>query len=295
MTRRTHNQCAQLIILAASIFSVAVNAAEWPDGMDIAVTLTFDLDAETVWWNDADAMTGNPSSLSQGAYGPKVAVPKILSLLRKHEVKATFFIPAWVAENYPDTIRSIADAGHEIAAHGVRHIAPVRLTPEQELEVFRESIRVLERYSGKRPVGYRAPSWAFSDVTLNLAAEEGFYYSSNLMDADLPYVHKDPPGLVELPVSWVLDDAAFFWFDEESWNKKIHSAASVKAIWQEEFVAAHLDGGYLNLTMHPQIIGRPARIRMLDEFIVWVKSFDGVWMTTCGEVAEHMRQQSSRE
>ena len=89
----------------------------------------------------------------------------------------------------------------------------------------------------------------------------------------------------------MLDDAAYFWFDEESWNKKIHSATSVKAIWQEEFVAAYHDGGYLNLTMHPQIIGRPARVRMLDEFIVWVKSFEGVWMTTCGEVAEHIRQE----
>lgn len=285
---------SRLILFLVVLLSLAANAAEWRDGARIAITLTFDLDAETVWWGDADNMTGNPSSLSQGTYGPNVAVPKILAMLEKHGVVATFFIPSWVAEKYPDTVRSIADAGHEIGAHGVNHIAPVQLTPAQELEVFAESIRVLQKIGGKRPVGYRAPSWAFSNVTLGLAADTGFLYSSNLMDADVPYVHDDPPGLVELPVSWVLDDAPYFWFDEDSWNKKIHSAASVKAIWQEEFDAAYENSGYLNLTMHPQIIGRPARIQMLDEYITWMKGFDGVWMTTGSAVAEYVRRQHSR-
>lgn len=288
MTLESHRRLAGLIILAASVVSAAVGAAEWPDDANVAVTLTFDLDAETVWWHDAESMSGNPSSLSQGRYGPNVAMPKILSLLKKHELMATFFVPAWVAEEYPDTVRSIAAAGHEIGAHGVRHVPPVQLTAAQEHDVFTESVRVLQRYSGKRPVGYRAPAWAFSNITLKLAAEQGFLYSSNLMDADLPYIHDDPPGLVELPVNWVLDDAPYFWFDEDSWNKKIHSAASVKAIWQEEFVAAYEDGGYLNLTMHPQIIGRPARLRMFDDFIAWMKDFEGVWIATCSEVAGHI-------
>ena len=98
-----------------------------------------------------------------------------------------------------------------------------------------------------------------------MAAEHGFIYSSNMMNSDVPYVHAEPAGLVELPVSWILDDAPYFWFDEGSWNKKIHSAASVKEIWQEEFSAAYEARGYLDLTMHPQIIGRPARLKMLDE------------------------------
>ena len=266
------------------------NASGWPDNVTTTVTLTFDLDAETVWWSDSEAMTGNPSSLSQGHYGPTVAVPRILAVLAKHDVKATFFIPAWVAENYPDTVRNIAAAGHEIGAHGVRHVAPSSLTADEEREVFAESVRIIEAVGGKRPVGYRAPSWALSEVTLALAAGAGFTYSSNLMDADLPYVHESPKGLVELPVSWILDDAPYFWFDEDSWNKKIHSAADVRAIWQEEFTAAYESGGYLNLTMHPQIIGRPARIRMLDEFISWMKNFDAVRFATCNEVADQVRE-----
>lgn len=278
------------VLLLASGASLTANAIEWPQDTNVAVTLTFDLDAETVWWSDPDTMAGNPSSLSQGRYGPEVAVPKILALLEKHGIGATFFIPSWVAENYPDAVKSIAAAGHEIGAHGVKHIAPVNLTPDEEHRVLRESIRVLEGIGGTRPAGYRAPAWAFSGITLELAVAEGFSYSSNLMDADLPYVHDEPPGLVELPVSWVLDDAPYFWFDEDSWNKTIHSAESVGAIWREEFVAAYETGGYFNLTMHPQIIGRPARIRMLDQLIDWMKTFDGVWFATCGEVAAHVRK-----
>ncbi len=290
----SYQPLARLVLLFTAILCLSANAADWPDRATIAVTLTFDLDAETIWWSDADTMTGNPSSLSHGRYGPEVAVPKILALLRKHNVRATFFIPSWVAEQYPDAVRSIAAAGHEIGAHGVKHVSPVLLTPEQEAETFAESIRVLDRIGGKRPVGYRAPSWAFSDVTLKLAARSGFLYSSNLMDADEPYVHDDPPGLVELPVSWVLDDAPYFWFDEDSWNKTIHSAASVMAIWQEEFNAAYRNRTYLNLTMHPQIIGRPARLQMLDEFIGWMQSFEGVWMTTGSAVAVYVRGQQGR-
>ncbi len=294
MTARIHQWPVRLLFMLAGLFPLAANTAEWPDGAKIAVTLTFDLDAETVWWNDVDAMTGNPSSISHGRYGPNVAVPKILAVLEKHNVRATFFIPSWVAEQYPGAVRQIAGAGHEIGAHGVKHISPLQLTREQEAATFAESVRVLGQISGKRPVGYRAPSWAFSNETLKLAARSGFLYSSNLMDADEPYVHDNPPGLIELPVSWVLDDAPYFWFDEDSWNKTIHSAASVEAIWQEEFSAAYDNNGYLNLTMHPQIIGRPARLRMLDEFIGWMKGHEGVWMTTGSSIAVFIRGQQGR-
>ena len=294
MMRYTRILPVLFIALGILLFARTISAADWPEGAKVAVALTFDLDAETVWWSDPDSMAGSPSSLSQGRYGPDVAVPKILSMLEERDLKATFFIPAWVAENYPDAVRSIASAGHEIAAHGVKHISPVLLTADEELQVLRESIRVLENIGGSKPRGYRAPSWAISDVSLELAAREGFSYSSNRLDADLPYVHDHPRGLVELPVSWVLDDAPYFWFDEDSWNKTIHSAAAVRAIWQEEFVAAYESRGYLNLTMHPQIIGRPARLRMLGELIDWMTEFDNVWFATCDEIAEHVKPESGR-
>jgi len=277
-----------LSVAAACLLSVAALpavAADWPHGKSTAVTLSFDLDAETVWWDDPDSMSGAAGPLSQGRYGPQVAVPAILAVLDRHELKATFFVPSWVAMQYPDTVRAIAAAGHEIGAHGVRHVPPTQLTPEEERQRLRQSIDTLVRVGGSRPLGYRAPAWALSDATLDLVREAGFLYSSNLMDADLPYVHASPAGLVELPVSWVLDDAPHFWFDESTWNKTIRSAEEVRALWQEEFTAAHAGKGYFGLTMHPQFIGRPARLRMLDQFISWIESHEGVWITTCGAVA----------
>ena len=267
----------------------AVHAVESTSDWHVAVVLSFDMDAETVWWTDPDSMTGNPSSLAQGRYGPNVALPAILDVLKSHDVRATFFIPAWVIENYPAAVASIVASGHEIGAHGVRHESPANLSPVEEQQVLDRSIDVIRQATGRPPAGYRAPSWAFSDVTLGLVVDAGFLYSSNLMDRDQPYVHEDSNGLVELPVSWVLDDAPFFWFDEQTWNKKIHSAAEVETIWKEEFAAVHESGGYFGLTMHPQIIGRPGRLRMLDRLIGWMKDHESVRFMTGEELAENIR------
>jgi peptidoglycan/xylan/chitin deacetylase (PgdA/CDA1 family) len=285
---------AVVAALAAAASLAGAQAAParppWPEGKIAALTLGFDLDAETVWWADPSTMKGDPSSLSHGRYGPRVAVPKILDLLERHRMRATFFVPSWVAENYPQTIKAIVAAGHEIGAHGERHESPAKLAPEEEARVLRDSRAALERVAGVKPVGYRAPSWALSDVTLDLVAREGFLYSSNLMDSDLPYVHDKPAGLVELPVSWTLDDAPQFWFDESTWTKSIASAAAVEALWKEEFAAVYEQGGYFNLTMHPQFIGRPARLKMLDEFLRWVEAFPAVWIASGEEVARRVRE-----
>jgi len=274
---------------AAAWSAAARPRSPWPEGKIAALTLGFDVDAETLWWEDRAAMKGKPGPLSQGRYGPKVALPQILDLLESHGIRATFFIPSWVAETYPEGARAIAAAGHEIGAHGERHESPSELAPEEEARVLKSSRAALEKITGIRAIGYRAPSWALSPVTLELIAREGFIYSSNLMDADLPYVHERPAGLVELPVSWVLDDAAHFWFDESSWDKPIVSAASVLAIWKEEFEAAYEQGGYFNLTLHPQFIGRPARLKMLDEFLRWVEVFPAVWIAPGEEIARRVR------
>jgi peptidoglycan/xylan/chitin deacetylase (PgdA/CDA1 family) len=282
-----------LTVAVIGCISLTAVAADWPHGARAVVSLSFDLDGETLWWDDPDTQTGQPGPMSQGAYGPRVALPKILALLEKHELPATFFVPSWVAEKYPGAIAAIVEGGHEIGVHGVLHESPNTLPPDVELQRLKHSVAVLTRLAGSRPVGYRAPSWALSNKTLELVAAEGFLYSSNLMDADLPYVHPDYPGLAELPVSWVLDDAPHFWFDEASWNKTIQSAASVGDLWREEFAATYAEGGYFGLTMHPQIIGRPARLSMLDELLQWMQSHDGVWFATGRQVAEAVLESQS--
>lgn len=281
-------RCVALAVLLTVTAVAPAAGADWPGGAKVAVNLTFDVDGETLWWDDRETMQGRRGPLSQGAYGPTVALPKILALLERHGIRATFFVPSWVARTYPDRIREIAEGGHEIGAHGVRHVPPAELDPAEERRRLVESIEVLSEITGSRPAGYRAPAWELSDATLGIVSGLGFVYSSNLMDADRPYVHGSPAGLVELPVSWVLDDAPHFWFDESSWNKTIRSAASVRALWQEEFRAAYAESGYFGLTLHPQFIGRPARLAMLDELLGWIREFDGVWIATCGEVAQQV-------
>jgi peptidoglycan/xylan/chitin deacetylase (PgdA/CDA1 family) len=285
-------------LVAASGAALAQDAASarsrpWPEGKIAAITLGFDVDGEIVWEDPPGSGKGSSDGFSQGRYGPRRGVPKILDLLARHGVRASFFVPSRVAERHPELIRAIAAAGHEIGAHGVDHVSPSALEPAEERRVMRESLDVLERIAGVRPVGYRAPSWSLSDATLRITAEAGLFYSSNLMDDDLPYIHSDPAGLVELPVSWMLDDAAYFWFEGASWDKPIASAASVEQIWMEVFEAAHAERGYFNLTMHPQFIGRPARIEMLDRFVSQVKKFEGVWFATGREVAERVRAAAS--
>lgn len=286
MNAMIRSGCAMLLCWLATGQTAARDA-----DCRVSVFLSFDLDAETLWWSDPDSMAGSPSSLSQGRYGPSVALPAILDLLERHAAHATFFIPVWVIDNYPAAARGIVSAGHEIGAHGVKHESPDSLTLEEERLVLQASIDAIERVAGTRPSGYRAPSWAVSDDTMNLVVEAGFAYSSNLMDADRPYVHPDSGGLVELPVSWVLDDAPYFWFDEQSWNKKIHSAAEVEAIWMEAFDAIYNQRGYFGLTMHPQIIGRPGRLAMLDRLMDWMKGHERTCFVTGAQLAAGLEKE----
>jgi peptidoglycan/xylan/chitin deacetylase (PgdA/CDA1 family) len=293
MTSRTpalrRQRVATVIGLFFLLCTTLCRAVEWPDDVRVVVSISFDVDGETLWWTDKETQQGEAGPMSQGLYGPTVALPKILELLERHDLRASFFVPTWIAETYPDAVRSIVADGHELGAHGVYHVPPTELTPAEERRRLQESIDVLSEFMDGRPAGYRAPAWALSEVTLDLAAEAGFTYSSNLMNDDLPYVHESPPGLVELPVSWVLDDAPHFWFDESSWNKTIRSAAEVEVLWREEFAAAWQTGGFFNLTMHPQFIGRPARLDMLDRLLGWIRAHDDVWFATCGEVADFVR------
>jgi peptidoglycan-N-acetylglucosamine deacetylase len=137
---------------------------------------------------------------------------------------------------------------------------------------------------GASPEGYRSPSWEFSPSTVELLAEHGLRYSSNFMDDIRPYRHPGS-GLVELPVQWILDDAPHFWFSGADWTKKISSTREVEGIWREELEGIRALGGCFVLTMHPQIIGRPSRLALLDRFVAWVRAHDDVRVATCAEIA----------
>lgn len=258
--------------------------AEWPGGARYAASITFDFDAEEVWIGEDPANAQRPGVLSQGAYGPKVAIPLLLDVLARHDVTATFFVCGGDADRHPDRIREILAAGHEVAHHGYTHQSPTNLTPaEEEAELTRglESLRGL----GAEVIGYRSPSWDFSAHTLDLLGAHGFEYSSNLMDDIRPYRHAG--GIVELPVSWILDDAPHFWFSGADWTKTIRTVDEVFALWRDEMHGIADLGGHFMLTMHPFIIGRPSRLKLLDRVLRELRD-TGAWIAPSRDVARRV-------
>jgi peptidoglycan-N-acetylglucosamine deacetylase len=258
----------------------------WPERMRAAASFTFDFDAEEVWIGEDPANADKPGVLSQGTYGAKVAVPLILELLERHGVRATFFVPARVAERHPGRVEEIVAAGHEIAHHGYTHTSPTKLSRGEEENELVKGLEVLRAF-GVDVRGYRSPSWDFSAHTEELLQAHGLRYSSNFMDDLRPY-RREGSSLIEVPIQWTLDDAAHFWFDGATWTKKISTAEEVRAIWEGEFRGYRRLGGAWVLTMHPQIIGRPYRLELLDHVLSFVTGHDDVWIATCGEIADRV-------
>jgi peptidoglycan/xylan/chitin deacetylase (PgdA/CDA1 family) len=255
----------------------------WPGSAQWAFVLSLDFDAEEVWIGEDPANANRPGVLSQGRYGPNVAVPLLLEMFARLDITATFFVPGKDAERHPDSIRSIVAAGHEVAHHGYTHRSPDTLSPQEEADELQKGIEVLTAL-GAEVVGYRSPSWDFSAVTPVLLEQYGFMYTSNLMDDIRPYRHA-AHDLVELPVHWVLDDAPHFWFDGSTWTKTIRLPREVRELWQGEAAGIRALGGLVMLTVHPFIIGRPGRLAMLEEFLRWVQDDPDVWVATAREVA----------
>jgi peptidoglycan/xylan/chitin deacetylase (PgdA/CDA1 family) len=261
-------------------------SSPWPGGASIAVMLTFDFDAESGWLSRDPSLKDRPGVLSLGTYGAKVGVPRILDILRAERVPATFYIPGWVVERHPDRCRMIRDFGAEIGHHGYLHERARPEDPDGEREAFARGMHALESVLGVKPIGYRAPGWDLTPITLDLVKQHGMIYSSNLMDDVFPYVH---PGtsIVELPVQWVLDDAPYFMFQPTVLNRPMNTAEAIYGVWRDEFLGMYEFGGLFDLTCHPQVIGHPSRLLMLRKLIRFMKEHEGVWWTTAGAVARH--------
>jgi peptidoglycan-N-acetylglucosamine deacetylase len=257
----------------------------WPRDARAACAFTFDLDAETLWMARG---IHEPVTLSQGRFGPVEALPRILTLLRTHEIRASFFIPAWVAEHYPDAVRAIVDGGHEIGCHGDEHERVSELPPDREEAILARSVEVLTRLGGTRPIGYRAPAWQLSAATIPLLVQYGFAYSSNMMDRLSPYLHPEvgSRAIVEIPVSWVLDDAPYFMFTGQ---RSIQPPGPVLQGWLTEFEGITEARGVTNFTFHPQIIGRPSRLACLRELMDYARHAPRVWIASLGEISAHYR------
>lgn len=265
----------------------------WPGGARVAVALSFDPDHETIPLRDGET---SPGKLSQGEYGSRVATPRILRVLDRHRMPATFFMPAVSALLHPGEVKEYAAAGHEVAAHGWIHERTTLLPEAAERELAERSFDTLEMLTGHRPVGLRTPSWDFSDHTLQIIRELGLRYDSSLMADDDPYelvADGEPTGVVEIPVEWIRDDAPYFMMERYSGLRPYTSPRAVLGIWRDEFDVAYAEGGLFQLTTHPHIIGHRSRMLVLDQLLAHIAGKPGVWCATHAQVAEYVWKHAS--
>jgi peptidoglycan-N-acetylglucosamine deacetylase len=259
--------------------------AKWPGGARCAVALSFDSDHETNELRDGGQSIGR---MSWGEYGSRKGVPRILEVLAKASVPATFFVPAVAALLHPDEQRRVIAEGHEIGLHGWIHELNSALPEAVERELYLRSADTLEKLAGKRAVGMRTPSWDFSPATLKIQREMGLLYDSSLMADDDPYElleRGEPTGMVELPVEWIRDDAPYFNMNRFAALRPYTPPPAVFDIFRREFDRAWDEGGLFLLTMHPHVIGYRSRIFILEDLIAHAKAKGGSWFATHEQVA----------
>lgn len=248
-----------------------------------SICLTFDFDALSLWLGGFGARS--PSMISRGEFGV-IGARRILNLLDRYHISATWFIPGHTADTYPESVAEIHAMGHEIGHHGYCHESPVELEESQERKILEMGIAALERITGEVPRGYRSPSWDLSPNTISLLLEYRFLYDSSMMGSDFipywcrlgdrfdlesPYHFGERINLVEMPVSWGLDDFPAFEF--VSLPNKLYSGLrspeQVFDIWMGDFdyMCRYVPEGVFILTMHPQVIGRGHRMLLLERLI----------------------------
>jgi peptidoglycan/xylan/chitin deacetylase (PgdA/CDA1 family) len=269
--------------------------------MTSTVCLTFDFDAMSVWFGYAHT---TPAMLSRGEYGATVGVPRILELLKRYNIRSTFFIPGHTVESFPHQVDAILAAGHEVGHHSYAHVDPSEQTPDEERRDMERALHVLRKI-GVEPQGFRSPSADFSQVTLSLLEEYKFRYDSSLMADDFSPYHPrigdqvsrhEPliPGRVadiwELPFCFEFDDWAHFQFNFNPYRNGTSAPSKVFEIWTKDFDWMHHNhpNGVLTAAMHPQVIGRGHRIEMLEQFIQHVQSRRDTQFSTQGEVVARL-------
>ena len=262
----------------------------WPNGAKVAVCLSFDTDTEAPLLRDG---TTSVTSLSAADYGAQSGMPRILAMLDRHQIPATFFMTGVDAMLHPEMLAAIQKSGrHEIGVHGWIHELTTRLPEGEEERLLDQSIAYLTKATGKKPLGYRAPSWAFSNATLDLIIKKGFVYDSSLQALDEPYEvmsRGKNTGLVELAIDWTLTETPFL-----GQNGRMPSPELLYQLYRDEFDGAYNEGTMFVLTLHPYLSGHRAPMKHLEEFVAYMKKKPGVWFATGLQIAQYVKSSTPR-
>ncbi len=269
----------------------AAHAPPWPQGARLAVGLAFDLDADClVPMKYGEGAPDQVALTSMFQYGPLRGVPRLLTLLESVGVPATFFIPGWTVERYPDVVRAIAAAGHELGHHGYLHRRPNAIAAAEEREEMTRGLAAFDEILGLRPRGYRAPAFAFGRRTLELLLEHGFAYDASLLGDDVPYRLQGAGGsLVEVPTDLAMDDwMHYVTLPDFGYSLAMKAPDAAMAVYRAELEAAYRQGACWVTVWHPAISGRPARAAAIAELLQDLKTRGDVWFATLGQMADHV-------
>ena len=265
------------------------------------VCLTFDFDTQSGFI--ARGMT-SPTALSRGEFG-LIGAQRILALLRSHAIRATWFVPGFTIESHPRACEALLPDGHEVAHHSWAHVPPAQQSRAEEESDLKRANAAIERLTGKPARGYRSPAWDLSENTIDLLLAHGFVYDSSLMGADYwpyrarrgdrvalgePYRRGEETALIEMPISWSLDDYPHFEFVRTATTvlPGLQSARAVMDNWLDEFryMQKTVDWGVLTYTMHPYVIGRGYRMLAFEQLLTNLQAAGAVFMTMEDAAAE---------
>ena len=272
--------------------------------------LTFDFDAVSGFIAQG---ARSPTPISRGEFGV-VGAERLLALLRRHEIPATWFIPGHTIETYPEMSTRIADAGHEIGHHGWTHMTPVSMSRDEEEAALQRGSEAIVRLCGRKPRGYRSPAWDLSENTVELLVAHGFLYESSMMGNDYSPYHartgdaialEEPmrfgpeTSLIEMPISWHLDDYPHFEYvrTRSYQNQGLMAAGGVLQNWVDDFeyMTRTTGWGALTYTCHPFVIGRGHRMMMLERLIDALTRLGATFLTMEDAVNAWLALNEARE
>ncbi|MGI3166551.1 polysaccharide deacetylase family protein [Pseudooceanicola sp. 200-1SW] len=280
---------------------------------EILVGFGVDVDAVAGWLGSYGG-EDSPDDISRGMFAGEVGVPRLLKLFERYNLTTTWFMPGHSIETFPEQMKAVAEAGHEVGVHGYSHENPIAMTREQEEAVLDHCIELITRLTGKPPRGYVAPWWEFSNVTNELLLERGIFYDHSLMHDDhtpyrvrvgdswtkidytaraqdwmKPLVRGEETDLIEIPASWYLDDLPPMMFIKGSPNSHgFVNPRDIEQLWRDQFdwVYREMDYAIFPITIHPDVSGRPQVLMMLERLIRHFQGHEGVRFVTMEEMAE---------